>query len=154
MLPSPVEPLGQAEVAAYVCNIDKEQTRVVHNEFVKMLGSYNHKAYAKDRRRRRRLNSIDFLEQEQDSLDPVIGLFKTLHLLECDRQTVKKRLKMVPLKEPRMSRLIILAFHFQRRRGMNHPGLVSYVEAVQQELHHFTRKHERLEAKPLESATL
>lgn len=121
-----------------------DQARKRHEEFMQLRGACNRDQWdLQGRCGFRHRNSTEFLHQERDRIDPKIGLFKALHLLECDlhvlRRCSRKKLRTVLT---RAQQMYALTLHFQDRLGWLENGFGDYTREVHRELTLLARRQE------------
>jgi hypothetical protein len=139
----PVAPvLSHTKTAAKLAGVSVGQARPFHRSFLEELHDHNRTlwdAYLKEestqKQRPQSLKNLPFLELRRDTLDPTLGLFKTLHLLECVIATVRRcPKKTLPKYKERLIALMDLALHFQKRRGGENPALASFIRELADEI--------------------
>ena len=117
-------------------------------EFHRMLKAFNGIAFEIHGRRYRELGKhrtpLSFLGSEQDQLDPNLGLFKVIHLLDIHVHNVTKRPKAAERLSGQITKLIQLARHYQGRRakaaGSNGAAMI---QALEQHLTHVGQTYGR-----------
>jgi hypothetical protein len=114
---------------ARLSDVPLDRARAVHRNFLILLQSHNREADE----RREGLRKFGFLAHQRDALDPKMGLFMTLHLLECLLVHLRNEALNQELSD-RVRHLSELARHYAKRLGERTDAVDAYLAGVELEM--------------------
>jgi len=126
---------------ASICGLTPEEAHEAHWKFDRMQRHYASKLW-RNRRRRMTLSRLEFLNICAQEISPKLGLFKALHLLQCERPRLSARRMRMNARDQllavqRVSQLIWLVRGFAGTLELENKELISYLNELEGQLRPF-----------------